>query len=93
MVTLTTLVTVPERVLFRDLAGEAVLLEVESGRYFGLNEIGTRIWHLLQPGRPLGAVYHSLLDEYEVPPDRLHEDLLGFVERLASRGLLVVHGE
>ncbi|HJX26489.1 MAG TPA: PqqD family protein [Thermoanaerobaculia bacterium] len=88
MVTLTTLVTVPERVLFRDLAGEAVLLEIESGRYFGLNEIGTRIWHLLQPGRPLEAVYHSLLKEYEVPPDRLREDLCGFIDRLAGRGLL-----
>lgn len=91
MVTLKTLVTVPERVLFRDLAGEAVLLELESGRYFGLNEIGTRIWNLLQPGSPLDAVFNALLDEYEVAPERLHEDLLGFIERLASQGLLVVH--
>jgi hypothetical protein len=91
MATLTTLVTVPERVLFRDLAGEAVLLEIESGRYFGLNEIGTRIWHLLRPGRPLEAVYSSLLDEYEVPPDRLRKDLCEFIDMLAGKGLLSIH--
>ena len=48
MMDLATRVTIPETVLFRDLDGEAVLLDTVSGRYFGLNEVGTRMWALLQ---------------------------------------------
>jgi len=40
-------VTIPDDVVFRDLAGEAVILNLASGIYFGLNEVGTRMWNLL----------------------------------------------
>jgi len=90
MISLMTQVAVPDRILFRDLAGEAVLLELDSGRYFGLNEMGTRIWHLLQSEALLEAVYRSLLDEYEVQPDLLRDDLVRFIGLLAGKGLLEV---
>ena len=81
-------VAVPETVLFRDLDGEAVLLATESGRYFGLNEVGTRMWSLLCLHGDVEAVYRALLAEYEVPEDRLREDLAQFVDTLAARGLV-----
>jgi hypothetical protein len=92
MTDLTTRVTVPESVLFRDLDGEAVLLETASGRYYGLDEVGTRMWSLLQTHGETGAVCHALLAEYDVPEDRLRADLEVFVETLAARGLLEVEG-
>jgi len=88
MVTTTTTLTVPDQVLFRDLAGEAVLLEVESGRYYGLNETGTRMWSLLVEHGRVDMALQSLLQEYEVSSDRLQEELFHFVETLASRKLL-----
>jgi hypothetical protein len=88
MTDLTTRVTVPESVLFRDLDGEAVLLETGSGRYYGLNEVGTRMWSLLVKHGEIGAAYRDLLSEYRVPSHRLQEDLFGLVELLASRKLL-----
>jgi hypothetical protein len=88
MIDLATRVTVPESVLFRDLDGEAGLLETESGRYFGLDEVGTRMWSLLQLHGEVGATCRALLAEYDAPEERLREDLLRLVETLAARGLV-----
>ena len=82
-----TRVSIPETVLFRVLDGEAVLLATHSGKYFGLNEDGTRMWTLLRQHGEVEAVCHALLDEYDVPEARLREDLALFVESLAERGL------
>ena len=92
MTDLTMHITVPESVLFRDLDGEAVLLETASGRYYGLDEVGTRMWSLLQIHGETGAVCRALLAEYDVPEGRLRADLAKFVETLAERGLLRVEG-
>jgi len=81
-------VAIPETVLFRDLDGEAVILETVSGRYYGLNEVGTRMWLLLQRHGGIEPAYRDLLSEYQVPGDQLREDLLQFVESLSSRHLL-----
>ena len=83
-----TRVAISETVLFRDLDGEAVLLATESGLYFGLNEIGTRMWTLLHLHGETETVCHALLSEYDVPEERLREDLSSFVDALVIRGLV-----
>jgi hypothetical protein len=87
---LATRVTVPESVLFRDLDGEAVLLETATGRYYGLNEVGTRMWSLLQLHGEIEAAYRDLLAEYQVPAHELRQDLLDFVALLTSRRLIEI---
>ena len=84
-------VTVPPGVMFRDLDGEAVVLEIESGRYFGLNETGTRMWLLLQEHGSVEQVLRDLLNEYDVTEERLRRELLSFIETLSSQRLLQVH--
>jgi hypothetical protein len=76
-------------VLFRELEGESVLLDLESGVYFGLNGVGTRIWGLLGEQGSLRSVYERLLDEYDVAPSRLEWDLLGLATDLCDRGLTI----
>jgi hypothetical protein len=90
MITLETRLTIPKEVLFRELDGEAVLLEMRTGQYYGLNQVGTRVWQLLLQHGEVGLLRRALLDEYEVTGDRLGCELLGFVETLASRGLVEV---
>jgi len=85
-----TRVTVPPGVMFRDLDGEAVVLELESGRYFGLNETGTRMWLLLQEHGSVEAALRALLSEYDVAEELLRRELTGFVETLSSQRLLLV---
>ncbi len=81
-------VIVPEEVCFRDFGDEAVILELESGQYFGLDEVGTRMWLKLHEHGEVEAAYRALLEEYQVPESQLRDDLLEFVDRLASRKLL-----
>ncbi|MBC7233754.1 MAG: PqqD family protein [Chloroflexi bacterium] len=90
MVTLESRVGVNRDVLFRDLGGEAVLLNLQSGKYYGLDEVGTRMWSLLVQHGKVRQAYDALLAEYDVSEERLQEDLLDFVDELVSHGLLQV---
>jgi len=86
----TSRVTVPPHVLIRKLERESVLLNLETQRYFGLDETGTRIWQLLTASDSIGAAYRELLVEYDVDPDRLRDNLADLLDRLVAHGLLRV---
>ena len=79
-------------ILFRDLAGEAVLLDPQAGIYFGLNEVGTRAWNLFNTGVSLGAVHESLLAEYDASPEKIWDDLLTLVRDLLAHHLVEIAG-
>lgn len=87
-VTLETAFTIPDTVVFRELDGEAVLLNLDSGQYFGLNTVGTRIWQLLAEFRRPQAVLDALLTEFDVAPAELETDMLQLLEQLAAHGLI-----
>lgn len=71
-----------------DLNGEAVILNLQSGVYFGLNPVGKRIWELLQTPIAVKEIYRVLLEEYEVEPERCETDLLALLQELVDRGLV-----
>ncbi len=75
-------------VLCRELAGESVLLDLKSQRYFGLDEIGTRIWQLLNEQGRTDAVLLAMADEFEVDDAQLRQDLAAFLRELADAGLI-----
>ena len=81
-------VRIPESVLFQELAGEAVLLNLETGTYFGLDLVGTRIWQLLQQNGRLQHILSCLLNEFDTDRRRLRADLLQLVSALSAQGLL-----
>ena len=75
-------------VLFQDVGGEAVLLSMASERYFGLDPVGTRVWHLLAVDPSLQSAFDALIREYDVEPDRLEAELLALVQQLSDAGLV-----
>lgn len=77
-----------EHVMFQELDGEVVLLDLASEKYFGLNEVGSRIWALLSEARSMGAIHAVLCEEFDAPADAIERDLLGLVEKLAAAGLV-----
>ena len=83
-------VAVPPDVLVNEIGGESVLLNLDGGRYFGLDEIGTRMWKALTNTDSIQAAYETLLREYDVDAESLKRDLQDLVERLAKHGLLQV---
>ncbi len=81
-------VAVAPDVVFRQVSGEAVILDLASEHYYGLDETGTRMWLLLAEHGDLAAVRARLLEEYEVAPEVLERDLAELVRRLLDEGLL-----
>jgi hypothetical protein len=75
-----------------NLSGEAVILNLRTGNYFGLNPVGARVWELLQQPRTVSEIRDLILSEYEVDSARCERDLHALVEELASRGLIQTHG-
>jgi coenzyme PQQ synthesis protein D (PqqD) len=75
-------------VLFRQMGDEAVVLNLKTELYLGLDAVGTRIWALLQDAPTIQAAYESLLDEYDVDPERLRHDLGEFLEELVDQALV-----
>ena len=73
-----------------DLAGEAVILSLTSGQYFGLNEVGARIWNLIQEPKTVGSVLDAVLDEYDVALDQLERDLFALLEQMVVNDLIEV---
>jgi len=74
----------------KDLDGEAVILNLDTGFYFGLNETGTRIWTLLESSDSVQAAYEAMLDEYDVEPGELAEEVQELIENLSENGLVVL---
>lgn len=72
----------------RELAGELVLLDMESGNYFGLNPVGARIWEHLSDGATLEAAHTALLTEFDVETDVLKRDVLELVASLETAKLI-----
>ena len=75
-------------VAFREMSGESVLLDLASGTYFGLNEVGTRLWTLLSKDESLATATAALLQEFEVPRETLLADVHKIVMEMQSKGLL-----
>lgn len=85
-------VDVAPGVVYREVGGEAVLLDLESQRYFSLDAVGTRMWALLAEHGSTAAVVDRLLAEYEVDEATLGRDVDELVDRLAAEGLVTVRG-
>ena len=85
---MTITITISKDVLAQELDGETVLLDLASESFFGLDEISTRVWQLLQGGAGQGEVVDALLAEYEVERDVLERDIADLLERLAEAGLI-----
>jgi coenzyme PQQ synthesis protein D (PqqD) len=90
MVSLADRVTVPAHVLVRFLDKESVLLNIETERYFGLDETGTRMWQIVTVAPSVDAGYVRLLDEYDVEAELLRSNLTELLTRLVENGLLEI---
>ena len=83
-------ISIPDGVMVRELEGESVLLNLDSESYFGLDDIGTRMWGALTDADSIETAYETLLAEFEVEPEQLRTDLCSFIDKLLEVGLIDV---
>ena len=76
-------------VVFRELASESVVLDLASGRYFGLNAVGTRVWQLIGQGKTVGGLLSAVTSEYDADASTIERDVLALLDDLEKRGLVV----
>lgn len=81
---------VDPEVTFQRLGGETVLVHLGTGRIHHTNATGSRIWELLDSGRPVAEIRDVLLEEFEVPPDELQRELGTFLESLSAEKMIHV---
>ncbi len=73
------------------MGDEAVMLDIESGYYFGLSGVGPHIWHMLEQSCSAGAVVDSVKAAFAVgADDNVDRDVITFLQRLVDKGLVRV---
>lgn len=86
-------IEISRHVMFQEVSGETVLLDLESEQYFGLDEVGTRVWTLISEGTTAAGVVERLLKEYEVDRPQLEIDVNDLLQELAAAGLIRLVGK
>ena len=85
---LETKLTIPPHVISRQVGEEIVVLDLESGLYFGLDEVGKLTWDAISEGKTLGDALAVIVAEYAVDEAQALTDLIAFVGDLRQRGLI-----
>jgi hypothetical protein len=88
--TLDSVVASTSRLVAADLGEDVMILHLEDGLYFGLADVSARIWKLLEKPLALREIGRVLVKEYDVDPERCHEEVLHFVSGLVERRLVEV---
>lgn len=92
-ITRDTTVVVSAQQVSTALGNEAVILGAEAGQYFGLNEVGARVWELVQQPARVDSICAAICDEYEVSAEQCERDVLELLGELSDKGLLDVRAE
>ena len=76
-----------DQIVFRELAGESVILDLKSGSYYGLNQVGTRVWAVVADGGTLRDANDVIFSEFEAPAHVIETEVLRFAAELHDQGL------
>ncbi len=80
---------ISDAAVVRDLDGESVILNIESGIYFGLDRIGTRVWQLIEEHGDVDAIVRVMEHEYDADPQTLRADAEALVAALIEKRLII----
>ena len=90
MLTLDSTLHLPAHVSSTTVEEDAILLNTHTNKYFALDEVGARLWNLLNENKSLRECYQVLLQEYEVDPADLEHDILELLEQLRVHELVEI---
>ena len=80
-------------VLWTELEGQAVLLNIASSRYYQTNQLGRVIWESLETPRRVAEIVEQVVSRYRVEREQCRRDVLGFLAGLQAAGMIVLDGE
>jgi hypothetical protein len=89
---LTQKISVHQEVVMEDMGDESILLHIENEQYYGLDDVGNRMWQVITEAESLGAAIDVLAAEYDVPPEQLKPDVQELIEKWVEHELVEVSG-
>lgn len=78
-----------DRVLTQRAAGQLVLLDLDGGQYYALDEVSGRIWDLCDGSRDVAALVDALCQDFEAPAETIEADVLAFLDEMVDEKLVV----
>jgi len=87
---ITSIVVAAQDQVSSDLAGEAVVLSLQTGKYYGLARVASRIWELLKTPACVADIRDTIVRQFDVDPERCERDLFKFLQQLADQGLIEI---
>ena len=73
-----------------DLDGEKVMMNLDKGQYFMMNEVGSRIWELIEGNTSIVNIIETLTNEYDVDEETCENTVMEFLGRLKNADLIKV---
>ena len=92
-ITAKTRIRTPEHVIAQQVEDASVLLSMATETYYGIDDVGTRMWHALSSAQTVGEATTLLLREFDVSQEQLEGDLHRLVGQLVENGLLLIPDE
>lgn len=84
------IVTRTDGLLAVEMDGAKVMLNVDTGKYYALDSIGSRIWELIEQPQPVTGLVETMMTEYAVTRQQCLDDLLAFLQKMRIQGLIVL---
>jgi hypothetical protein len=84
----TSVFTIPEHVIMRTVGADAVIVDLESGMYFGMNEVGASIWKHLAAGASLAEIEDAVMAEFDVDRQTVDADVRRIIQDLIASRLI-----
>jgi len=88
LISIHSVVVATKHQVFCALGEESAILNMENSVYYGMNEVGTRVWNLLQQPKSIREIRDAIVDEYDVTPEQCERDLLELLAQLKAEGLI-----
>ena len=90
---MTQTIDISSEVLTQEVGGETVILDLKSETYFGLDEVGTRIWQLLADQEDIQTITATMLNEYDVEEDQVEKDIQNLLTQLDEAGIVTLNDD
>ena len=91
-ITTDTVISQIEEIVDSDIDGETVMMSIENGKYYGLDDIGSRIWELIEKPIKVSDLIDTLLERFDVDRETCERDVLKFLNELNDDKVLKVEG-
>lgn len=91
IIELNTKIQLDPELLYSKIGDEIVLLEIESGKYFKIDSVGSQIWEIIKEPITIESICQQLVEAYDVSLEKCYKDVLPFIERLQNDKLILIH--